>query len=223
MCSAALKRLGADDKGERAKELEERKKTEDLSEVIVELQTEILKLSSRLATETDLVSSYLTKITLWEEREALRLAESKAAADEEDQLKVKLEAQITSLQEEIVNSRFSSIDQGRGCVHEADKTQNKPVVSAQTTAIVLRGREKTEGTHIQAVVDSATHPDPVPHGDEGDALSQIPWEDVERDEVDGTGPRTGTGTRGTWKVDRNEGTSSGAGSKLVLLGTASLQ
>lgn len=220
MYSAALKRLGADDKGERTKELEERKRTEDLTEVIVELQTEILKLTCSLDAEKNLVQSYLTKVSHWEEAKATRLAESMAAADEEGEIKSKLESKITSLQKEIANSRFPVIDQGCGDISEPIKAHNKPLVNAQTSAISLRGREKIEPAYSHAVANSDTDTDTKLRGDEGDTLSQIPWEDVERDEGDGTGTgtgtRAGTDTRGTEKLDKSEGASGSGGSKLVL-------
>ena len=216
MYSAALKRLGADDKGERTKELEERKRTEDLTEVIVELQTEILKLNCSLDAEKNLVQSYLTKVSHWEEAKATRLAESMAAADEECEIKSKLESKITSLQKEIAISRFPVIDQGCGDISEPVKAHNKPLVNAQTSAISPRGREKIEPAYSHAVANSDT--DTKLRGDEGDTLSQIPWEDVERDEGDGTssGTRAGTDTRGTEKLDKSEGASGSGGSKLVL-------
>ena len=215
MYSAALKRLGADDKGERTKELEERKRTEDLTEVIAELQTEILKLTNNLDTEKNLVQSYLTKISVWEETEASRLAESKAAADEGGQRKSKLESQIISLQEEIADSRFYSMDQGRDDVCEPEKAQKSPVVNAQTSAIVQRDREKAEAAYVHAIVNSDT--DTILREDDGDALSLTPWEGVDHDEDDGTGIRAGADTRGAKKFDRNEGASGSSGSKLVLL------
>ena len=211
-----MKRLGADDKGERAKELEERKKTEDLSEVIVELQTEILKLTNSLNTEKDLVQSYLTKISAWEEAEASRLAESKAAVDEGGQLKSKLESQIASLQEEIAKSRFSGIDRGSLDFGDADAAPNRPVLSVNTSAIALRGVEKTEAAHTQALVKSDT--DSILHEDVGDSHPQIPWEgDLERDVDNITGTSTGKDARGTRSSDRKEGASGSGGSKLVLL------
>jgi hypothetical protein len=211
-----LKRLGADDKGERAKELEERKRTEDLSEVIVELQTEVLKLTNSLNTEKDLARSYLTKISVLEEAEASRLAESKAAVDEGGQLKNKLESQIASLQEEIAKSRFSGIDQGSVDFGGADAAPNRPVVSATTSAIALKGKEKTESAHIRALVNSDT--DSIRHEDVGDAHPQIQWDgDLERDEDNIAGTSTGTDTRGTRSLDRKEGAGGSGGSKLVLL------
>lgn len=211
-----MKRLGADDKGERAKELEERKRTEDLSEVIVELQTEVLKLTNSLNTEKDLVQSYLTKISVWEEAEALRLAESKAAVDEGGQLKSKLESQIASLQEEIAKSRLSSIDRGSVDFVDADAAPKRPVVSANTSAIALRGKEKTEPAHIRALVNSDT--DSTLHEDVGNAHPQIQWDgELERDEDNIAGTSTGTDARGTRSSDRKEGASGSGGSKLVLL------
>lgn len=211
-----MKRLGADDKGERVKELEERKRTEDLSEVIGELQTEVLTLSNSLNTEKDLVQSYLTKISAWEEAEASRLAESKAAADEVGELKSKLESQIASLQEEIAKSRFSGIERGSSDLGDADAAPSRPVVSANTSAITLRGKEKTEAAQIQALVKSDT--DSTLHEDVGDAHPQILWEgDLERDEDNIAGTSTGTDTRGTRSLDRKEGAGGSGGSKLVLL------
>lgn len=206
-----MKRLGADDKGERAKELEERKRTEDLSEVIVELQTEVLKLTNSLNTEKDLVQSYLTRISVWEEAEASRLAESKAAVDEGGQLKSKLESQIASLQEEIAKSRLSSVDRGSVDFGDADAAPNRLLVTANTSVIALRGKEKTEPAHIRALVNSYT--DSIPHEDVGDAHPQIPWNgDLERDEDNIAGTSTGTDARGARSLDSGSG-----GSKLVLL------
>lgn len=182
----------------------------------MELQTEILKLTCSLDAERNLVQSYLAKVSHLEEAEASRLAESMAAADEEGEIKSKLESQITSLQKEIANSRFPVIDQGWGDTSEAVKAHNKPVANSQTSAISLRGREKTESAYVHAVANSDT--DTKLCGDEGDTISQIPWEDVERDEDDGTGTgtRAGTDSRGTEKLDKSEGTIGSGGSKLVL-------
>ena len=182
----------------------------------MELQTEILKLTCSLDAERNLVQSYLTKVSHLEEAEASRLAESMAAADEEGEIKSKLESQITSLQKEIANSCFPAIDQGWGGISEVVKAHNKPEASAQTSAISLRYREKTESTYVHAVANSDT--DTKLRGDEGDTLSQIPWEDVERDEDDGTGTgtRAGTDSRSTEKLDKSEGSSGSGGSKLVL-------